>query len=230
MVWVTWIVELAKAFVGSDTGKVILGGAGALLVAFLTQVMTIWKDGVIDKRKRQRMAHYSAALLAGSLYVFISRCLDVLHDDGGIEHGGMMKPTVEHPKLEFPSQIDWTVFDPQFMYEMLLLPMLVDKAAKDTWAKVIEDDRGGPPDFDACFPFREEEFSKLGSTAYERLLHLWKEYQVPIPPETKSAWIAFGKHLDKRRREREEWAAEMEKRKAEGGIVPVAYQMNMGKH
>ncbi|MGF9567143.1 hypothetical protein AAIH70_26935 [Neorhizobium sp. BT27B] len=169
-------MEWLTKFAATDFGKVLLTAVGTLIITGFGIVIGGAKDIFTDWWKRRRQVRYHAMLLAVTLDQLIDDCTAVAFDDGYPDTDGVQHPTAPNPKIEWPSQLDWTLIPSKMMYRCLLLPGMV-KSAEES-ASFIAENVSCPPDYDEYFEELQDRFSKIGLAAVTILDELKQSYDV----------------------------------------------------
>lgn len=167
-----WLTTFAK----DDFGKVAITVAGTLIVTGFGVWLGAAKDIFTDWWKRRRQARYHAMLLAVTLDQLIDDCIAVAFDDGYPDSDGVMYPTAPNPKIEWPTQLDWTLIPSELMYRCLLLPGMIKSAIES--ARFIVDNIASPPDYQEYFEELQIRFSSIGLSAVHLLHRLQEAYDV----------------------------------------------------
>lgn len=154
-----------------------LSWVGPLLGVIVGSMLTIAKDWFFNWRSQKPIKNYSAIRVACVLQIFIKKCFDVVHDDGYPLEDDRLEPEVETPRSpEFPDDIDWKLFDPKLVYQILTLPARMDDA-KETIA-FIATEIAGPPYYEEFFEARKYHYSQLGVEAYQVTQKLIQDFKL----------------------------------------------------
>lgn len=174
--FVTFIGWISGA-VSSDIGKFALGAAGALFIAWFNTRLGIWRDERSDKRKREGQIAYSVALLVSALRQYLKGCMAVMNDNGepDREHGEYQNwiSTVPTPTFSYSDKIDWTLIDPQLMYEILSLTTVAtgqEEAVESAY------EHSDPPDRHGWIEERQLRYAELAAIAISHLFEIHKKH------------------------------------------------------
>jgi hypothetical protein len=162
MQFLTLLFEWAAVAISTDIGKFALGAAGALAIAWVNTRLGIWRDDRADSRKREGATAYSVALIESTLRRYVRDCMAVMADKGepdipaGVYND--WKSSVPPPTLVYPDKIDWTLFEPQTMYQALAIPNIeAHSKTAVQWAY----DQATPPDRHGFIEERQRRFAQL---------------------------------------------------------------------
>jgi hypothetical protein len=157
--------------------------AGTAVVTWQSHRLAASKDAGVHAAEQRRHASYLAIRTVCILDRFISDCSDVVADDGDYIDGELT-PTVAHPTLEFPDDVDWKSIPPPLMYRILALPNSVDAAGRsiDYMTHIAM-----APDFEEHFAEVRYQFSKLGIAGLDLVCEMRDEYGIP-DLESVSGW------------------------------------------
>lgn len=152
-------------------------------VAWQGHRLAALKDAGVHAAEQRQHASYLAIRVVCILDRFVSDCSDVVADEGDYLDGELM-PTVAHPILEFPDDVDWKSIPPPMMYRVLALPNAVDAAGRtiDYMTHIAM-----PPDFEEYFAEVRYQFSRLGIVALDLVDEMRREYDIPAA-ESVSGW------------------------------------------
>lgn len=172
---------------------------GVVVGALLTLLRDIWAD----RRARGRNARYLAIRVVCILDKYVEHCAEVALDDGLCEGQrdpqGCLEPQVSPPSPpEFPQDVDWKSIEPGLMYRLLSLPNEAEAAGRRVDASGNFAD---PPDFDAFFEERQDQYGRLGLAAFALTKEIREKYA--IPAQNIGEWDQV-EHLTKARAQVEE--------------------------
>jgi len=179
--------------------ELLSGLIGVFVGALLTLVREVWSDW----RGRARHARYLAIRVVCTLDRYIESCADVASDDGLCQGQpnaeGYLEPQVSPPSPPvFPEDLDWKSIEPALMYRILSLPSQAEAANRMIGAAW---DSADPPDYEQAFEERQDQYAKLGLTAFALTQEIRKKYG--IPPQDLGEWDPAA-HLAKVRERVEE--------------------------
>lgn len=161
----------------SDIGKVVVGALGALGIAWFNTRLGIWRDERADKKKRAGQLAYSVALLVSALRQYMRSCLAVMNDDGEPDRvQGEYQDwisTVPTPTFSYSDKIDWTLIDPQLMYEVLALTTV---AAGQEEAVASAYEHSHQPDRHGWIEERQLRYAELAAIAITHLIEIHKQH------------------------------------------------------
>ncbi|TCA41714.1 hypothetical protein E0J16_34055 [Rhizobium pisi] len=216
---VTFIGWIGGA-VSSDIGKFVLGAAGALFIAWFNTRLGIWRDERADKRKREGQTAYSVALLVSALRQYLKNCMAVMEDkgqpdrdQGEYEHWISSVPT---PKFAYSDKIEWTLIDPQLMYEVLALST-VEAGHEEAVESAYEHSYG--PDNHGWIEERQLRYAELAAIAISHLIEIHKKHPMRFTGDPTAEMKRVSEKLLEleaaRKKEAEDnafWLAEMQKK------------------
>lgn len=154
-----------------DVWIVLIGvGAGAVLSTFIRYMEHRYA-------RRQRRQHL-ILIMCSILDDFCSQCREAMEEEGD-EHTFYRGVQVPFPKVPaFPSELDWTTIDPDWMRRFLELRLavpMVHDAVKHTW-----EEWASPPEFKEGFDFRRDRCGELLQDASDLSAALRKKAKPPI--------------------------------------------------
>ncbi|MBY3363773.1 hypothetical protein [Rhizobium laguerreae] len=206
--------------VSGDIGKFVLGAAGALFIAWFNTRLGIWRDERADKRKREGQLAYSTALLVAALRQYMKNCMLVMNDRGepDREQGEYMNwiTSLPSPRFSYSDKIDWTLLDPQLMYEILSLPTVEEEQEG-----IVESayEQSSPPDRHGWIEERQLRYAELAAIAANHLVEIHKKHPMKFTGEPTDSIREITLKLvaleEARKKEQEDnafWLAEMQKK------------------
>lgn len=155
----------------------IFGLIGVVIGACLTFVGDMIKRHIAKKKS----AEYLAVRVSCLLDQFVDGCAEVVQDDGSIygQYGpsGMAEIQVEPPTLDFSTlDVDWHSIGSKLMYEILMLPNLVEEYEKHVRTIFNFSD---PPDKEEAFENRQLKYGDLGLKALNVAQSIRDEFKLP---------------------------------------------------
>ncbi|MEP1551639.1 MAG: hypothetical protein ABJJ44_18080 [Paraglaciecola sp.] len=152
---------------------VILGG-------ILGFVLSIIKDYFFANKKQKTERYYLAIIVSASLESFISKCLDVVCDDGEYGERGCLETRVSTPRFE-PMELDvsWQSLDKGLLYNILTLPEKISDA--NAHISAAAEYAASPPDYEEFFDTRKLKYSELGLIACSIVTKLQTTAKLPKP-------------------------------------------------
>jgi len=157
---------------------VILGG-------FFGFALSMFKDYFFAIKRQKTERYYLAIIVSASLETFISKCIEVVCDDGRYGERGYRESQVRTPDFE-PMQLDvvWQSLDKELLYELLTLPEKINDA--NAHISSVAEHVAWAPDFEEFFDIRKLKYSELGLLACsitEKLRSAAK-----LPPYVQGEW------------------------------------------
>lgn len=151
---------------------VILGG-------ILGFVLSIIKDYFFANKKQKTERYYLAIIVSASLESFISKCLNVVCDDGEYRERGCLETRVSAPNFK-PMELDvsWQSLDKGLLYDILTLPEKISDANAHISASEYA---ASPPDYEEFFNTRKLKYSELGLIACSIVTKLQTTAKLPKP-------------------------------------------------
>jgi len=146
--------------------KAVYGFIGVAFGFFLTTI----KDWWIERSKNQKKREYLCINVTCMLDRFISRCSDVVDDDG-LCQGQPDKDDYSRIQISTPNfkpeslEVEWKSLPANMMYEILNFPLHIETANS-----VIDstfDQVATPPNFSEGFEERQYQYATLGIKANE---------------------------------------------------------------
>lgn len=142
----------------------IFGLAGVALGALLTVAKEWW----FQRRRDRKDAEYLAIQVSCMLERYVSRCAEVVGDDGLCEgqpdENGCRRIQVSVPKFEPElAKVEWKSLPAALMYEVLDFPNKTEIASGSVNAAF--EYGATPPDFEEGFEERQYQFATLGIEA-----------------------------------------------------------------
>lgn len=158
-------ISFAQPQSSSDLIKTIIPGLATALVAGIVLFLLNWGREVVTARiKRLGEAEVLAFFLATQLDRLISDCTDVVLDDGTYDPDtDCRETTVATPKVNFPDDLNWGVFDKRLQYRIRALPNKIGVALRTCAHEAEYGD--GPPDYEDYFEERILGFARIGLEA-----------------------------------------------------------------
>ncbi|MGO4566083.1 hypothetical protein AB4Z52_13630 [Rhizobium sp. 2YAF20] len=205
--------------ISSDIGKFLLGAVGALGIAWVNTRLGIWRDERADKRRREGATAYSVALIESTLRRYVRDCMAVMNDDGEPDtpQGDYedWKASIPEPSLAYPDKIDWTLFEPQTMYQALAIPNIELSIKKSvSWAY----DQASPPDRHGFIEERQRKFAQLAIFSARAQANFHRHHPAPytsdqddVIEEISKKMIALDKAEQKQKKENAMWMAAFER-------------------
>lgn len=121
----------------------------------------ILKDWINENKRLKSEQYYLAIVVTAYLENFLSKCSEVVCDNGKKDAEGYRRITVEQPELSpIDLDVNWKSLDEKLLYDLLMIPEKVNDA-KLKISEVIEYNYD-PPDFDEIFDERKLQYSKVG--------------------------------------------------------------------
>ncbi|MBL1432213.1 MAG: hypothetical protein COB94_002010 [Gammaproteobacteria bacterium] len=158
---------------------VILGG-------ILGFVLSIIKDYFFANKKQKTERYYLAIIVSASLERFISKCLDVVCDDGEYDERGCLQTRVLSSNFE-PMNLDvsWQSLKQELLYDILTLPEKINDA--NAHISAAAEYAADPPDYEEYFEARHLRYSELGLIACSVVNRLRVTANLPKPDQTE--WL-----------------------------------------
>lgn len=157
--------------------ELLSGLIGVFVGALLTLLREVWSDW----RARARHARYLAIRVVCALDSYVESCADVASDDG-LSQGqpnseGYLEPQVSFPAAPaFSADLDWKSIESALMYRILSLPSQAETANRAIDAAWETSD---PPDYEPGFEVRQDQYARLGLTAFGLTEELRTRYRIP---------------------------------------------------
>jgi hypothetical protein len=148
----------------------IFGLIGVALGALLTIAREWW----FQSRKNRKDAEYLSVLVSCELERYVTRCAEVVGDDGLSEgrpdEHGYCTIQVEAPKFEpLAFGVEWKSLPASLMYEILDFPYKAEVARRAVSAAF---EYAAPPDFEEGFEERQLQYATLGIAASQLVARL----------------------------------------------------------
>lgn len=153
-----------------------LGMASTLGAVFMGPRLGLSKDRKLRQDELDRSARYLAIRVICVLDPFISRCCEVVDDDGEDDRDGITHTRVEDPRLSLPDDVDWKSISPDLMYHVLSLPNELEIAEQT--ASFIAKEVAGPPDYGEAFGERISQYGQLGLKAFALAAAFRRTYEI----------------------------------------------------
>lgn len=163
--------------------EAVFGLLGVIVGSFIPWI----KDSLSKKQSRTEEGAYLAVRVICILEEYLSKCVEVLHDDGTVlgqpaerdENGfGHYIPQVSLPELPIIlDDVNWRSIDSKLVYRILSFP----NTARSTNESIsfVANDIATPPDNDELFEARWEGYANLGLEALSLVDELRKTYKLP---------------------------------------------------
>ncbi|MEQ2355467.1 hypothetical protein [Pseudoalteromonas piscicida] len=121
----------------------------------------ILKDWINERGRLKSEQYYLAIIVTAYLENFLSKCTEVVWDNGKVDAEGCRRVTAEQPELSLIDlDVNWKSLDKKLLYDLLMIPEKVHDA-KLKVSEAIEY-AYNPPDFDEIFDERKLQYSKVG--------------------------------------------------------------------
>jgi hypothetical protein len=141
--------------------KFVILVAGGLLGFTLSIV----KDRLRERKNRKTEQFYLAIVVTARLENFISKCAEVVYDNGTCGYDECLTTKVNQPELSLLDlDVNWKSLDRELMHDLLVFPEKV-RDAKDIVDQEVEYN-SNPPDYDEVFEQRKLQYSYVGLQAY----------------------------------------------------------------
>lgn len=173
--------------------KALIGLIGVVVGALLITL----KELFFYRKKRKEEQVYLSIQMIGLLDRFISKCFDVVYDDG-LFHGqrgedGCKRPQVDTPIFEPLSvDVEWKSLPADLMYEILDFPSQIEDA--DAYISSVWEHCGFAPDYEEVFEARHEKYAELGLKAFDMTSRL--RALAGLPDKTYTEWTSQEKLQD----------------------------------
>lgn len=135
----------------------LIGFAGVCVGAGIT----VLREYISGRRKGKSDGAYLAAIVGGALDTFISRCSDVVGDDGQVDSEGYSHPRAAHPQFDpLKLDVEWRTIPPDLLFDIQDLPyqLLFAEGAISAASEYA----AMPPDYEEFFEERQFQFARLG--------------------------------------------------------------------
>ncbi len=154
---------------------VILGG-------ILGFILSIIKDYFFANKKQKTEQYYLAIIVSASLERFISKCLDVVCDEGEYDERGCLQSRVSSPNFE-PMSLDvsWQSLKKELLYDILTLPEKINDA--NAHISAAAEYAASPPDYEEYYEARHLKYSELGLIACSVVNKLQVTANLPKPEQ-----------------------------------------------
>lgn len=154
-----------------------LSVASTLGVTYFGHRLGLSKDKQLRQDELDRHARYLAIRVVCKLDPFVSKCCDVVYDEGLPDREGETQPQVADPTISFPEDVDWKSIKPDLMYRVLGFSNALDDAKQsiDFTLKQI----AGPPDYNEYFEERIIQYGQLGLAALALADEIRQTYNIP---------------------------------------------------
>ena len=150
---------------------VVLGG-------ILGFILSIIKDYFFANSKQKTERYYLAIIVSASLNRFISKCINVVCDNGEYDERGYLQTNFSLPNFK-PMELDvsWQSLEKELLYDLLTLPEKINDA--NAHISDATEYAADPPDFDEFFDTRKLKYSELGLIACSILTKLQTTAKLP---------------------------------------------------
>lgn len=165
-------------FLGSDAGKVALGGAIAIAGQLMVFLLGWGKEHLVARKKIELEAQHLGIRLVYVLEKLVGDCYSAVNDHTFTDQSGLTFNAVDNPDLTLPLDGDYRVLPTAIMYDVMSMPSRLE-AIKEALATMRE--FASPPDYSEYYEYRRETLSKLGLKALEVIDALCKKYRFPRP-------------------------------------------------
>ncbi len=153
--------------------EAVIGFVGVIIGALLAPGIEWFRSW----RSSKRNARYLAIRVTCILDDFVSKCVEVVNDDGERDNEGYYSYPTRLPDIQpFPENLDWKSIHHKMMYRILILPSKIKDAVN---AINFACDHYISPPYDDLGPERQYEFAGLGLYAAQLARDLRQTYDMP---------------------------------------------------
>lgn len=237
LIFLRYILYNTESFINEWFGTVVLAISG-LLGVILGSRITSRESRRLEEQRRERNARYLAIRILCQLDQYVLLCGDVARDDGRLSRtfGRSFKKKFDKdisisslseddflrcmgvpldsstPKLDYPSDVDWSSIDHDLAYRILSLPNIVKNISPSILIEfVIEADFNPAPTYERGYEERQLQYSKIGLLVHGITEDLRGKYSIPKhhsinDQDDDAPEVVFQKKIngiEKKRRERD---------------------------